>query len=153
MGSFSFDGLRIVSGSYDGTIRMWNAQSHELIGEAQCGYDAVVHCLSESADGYYIVSRCRERTIIWQREGLAILWMSKCGVTDSESDEESNSETGATNKEHEFENMITNDEAEKIIRNCGQQTPRCGQTVSLHTRQNFTARMNQCISVWVATRR
>ncbi len=70
-----------------------------------------VHCVSESADGFHIVSRdsCKS-AIIWHRESLASLWIS--------------------NKEHffrthgGFENIITNAEAEKIIRNCGQQTPR-----------------------------
>ncbi len=102
--SFSADGRRVVSGSWEGTVLMWNADTHQQIGDALRGYSTQVVCLSESADGCHIVSRdFHGNTIIWNRENRAIVWKSA--------------------HEHAPENEIENDDAETIIRCCGQQTP------------------------------
>ncbi len=76
--SFSSDGRRVVSGSLDKTVRIWNSETHEQNGEALLGHSGEVDWVSESADGCHIVSRdCDDITIIWKRENMAIVWKSK----------------------------------------------------------------------------
>ncbi len=103
--SFSFDGLRIVSGCRNNTVRIWNAATRKQLGET---IQATVMVASESADGCHIV--CREYvlwdvTTIWERTSRAIVWKSE------------------KSGESIYENGITDNEAEKIIRSCGQLTP------------------------------
>ncbi len=125
--SFSADARRVVSGSADRTIRIWNADAHELIGEALLGYSNLVFCVSESADGCHILSRDSDGiTIIRKCENRSIVWKSKNNEQDFQNDVtdvDKRSETNTTDGEDAFENEITNDEAEMIIRSCGQQTP------------------------------
>ncbi len=102
--SFSFDGLRIVSGCRNCTVRIWSAETRKQVGEA---IQEPVMFASESADGCHIV--CRENwledvTTIWKRTSRTNVWKSKNG-------------------ENIYENGITNNEAEEIIRSCGQETP------------------------------
>ncbi len=85
----------------------------------------LIQCVSESADGYHIVSRDYDgRAIICHRKSGAILWTSKFVITDSDRDDQRNCETDPMDSELEFENVIANDAAEMIIRKCGQLTPR-----------------------------
>ncbi len=126
--SFSADGRRVVSGSLDTTVRIWNPHTTEQIGEPLRGHSLPVGCVSESADGCRIVSRDIDRvTIIWKRENRAIVWKSENverATQNDISEEEKDSETDAAHSKDTFENEITNDEAEKIIRSCGEHTPR-----------------------------
>ncbi len=125
--SFSADGRRVLSGSWDETVRIWNADTHEQIGEALRGHSETIGCVSESADGCHIVSRDDDgTTIIWKSENRAIVWKSKNSERASQIDvtgEEKRSERHSTDEEDALVNEIINDEAEKIIRNCGQHSP------------------------------
>ncbi len=65
-----------------------------------------VSIVSECLDGCHVL--CRDqyaKTSIWSRESRALLWKSG-------------------KLENDYQNCITHAEAEKIIRNCGQETPR-----------------------------
>jgi WD40 repeat protein len=65
--SFSPDGRRIVSGSYDRTIRIWDAESGQELSKLE-GHSGVVLSVSFSPDGRRIVSG-GDRTIrIWDAE-------------------------------------------------------------------------------------
>ena len=66
--SFSPDGRRIVSGSYDRTIRIWDAESGQELSKLE-GHTAVVLSVSFSPDGRRIVSGSDDKTIrIWDAE-------------------------------------------------------------------------------------
>ena len=54
--AFSADGTRIVSGSYDKTLRLWDAKSGQPIGEPLRGHEGWVSSVALSADGARIVS-------------------------------------------------------------------------------------------------
>ena len=54
--SFSGDGKLIVSGSRDGTVRVWNAVSGECVLGPLEGHTGVVKSVSFSGDGKLIVS-------------------------------------------------------------------------------------------------
>ncbi len=79
------------------------------------------------ADGRHIVSRDEGgNTIIWSRENRAILWQSKNIERDYQNDvtdEENGSDKDSSDGVRAFENEIADEEAETIIRSCGQQTP------------------------------
>ncbi len=97
-------GAVLSPGSSDGIVRIWNADTLEQIGEALRGHSSGVLCVSESADGCHIVSKGDGNTVIRNRENRAIVWTSA--------------------REHVPRNTIDNDDAETIIRSCGQLTPR-----------------------------
>ena len=69
------DGRRIVSGSDDGTIRIWNAQNGEELALLR-GHEGKVNCVSCLADGRRIVSASGRTVRIWDAqsgEELAVL--------------------------------------------------------------------------------
>ncbi|KZT50053.1 hypothetical protein CALCODRAFT_229473 [Calocera cornea HHB12733] len=67
--AFSPDGNRIVSGSYDKTIRVWDAQTGMMIGESPKGQATVVYSLAFSPDYKWIVSGSGDNTIrLWDGE-------------------------------------------------------------------------------------
>jgi WD40 repeat protein len=71
--AFSPDGKKIVSGSEDSTIRMWDVQSGEPLSEAIAGHASMVLSISFSSDGKRIVSGSRDTTIrIWDVEAVTI---------------------------------------------------------------------------------
>ncbi len=98
--SFSSDGCRVVSGSCDNAVRIWNADTHEQMGEALQGHCSAVECVSESADGRHVVSTdCNGNTIIWNSENRAIFWKSTTVERDSQNevtDEQNVSEENTT---------------------------------------------------------
>ncbi|KIM26984.1 hypothetical protein M408DRAFT_72023, partial [Serendipita vermifera MAFF 305830] len=71
---FSPDGRRIVSGSSDKTIRVWDAQTGELIVEPLQGHKNSVWSVAFSPDGRRIVSGSKDTTIrVWDsKTGLLV---------------------------------------------------------------------------------
>ena len=64
--AFSPDGKRIVSGSFDETIRIWDAATGAQIGEPLTGHTGDVESVAFSPDGKRIVSGSDDKTIrIW----------------------------------------------------------------------------------------
>ncbi|KAF5373835.1 hypothetical protein D9758_000999 [Tetrapyrgos nigripes] len=72
--SISSDGGRIVSGSDDRTVRIWDAQTGTAIGEPLQGHEDQVRSVAFSPDGARIVSGSSDRTVrIWDAQtGAAI---------------------------------------------------------------------------------
>jgi WD40 repeat protein len=67
--AFSPDGTRIVSGSYDSTIRIWDAQTGEEVIEPFTGHTSIIQSVAFSPDGTRIVSGSYDRTIrIWDAQ-------------------------------------------------------------------------------------
>jgi WD40 repeat protein len=72
--AFSPDGKHIVSGSYDNTVRVWDAESGQAIGEPLQGHSNSVLSVAFSPDGKHIVSGSYDNTVrVWDAEsGQAI---------------------------------------------------------------------------------
>ena len=72
--SFSPDGSRIASGSWDHIVRIWDAGSGETIGQPLRGHTKEVNAVSFSPNGKWVVSGSHDRTVrIWDAEsGTAI---------------------------------------------------------------------------------
>jgi WD40 repeat protein len=63
--AFSPDGTRIISGSYDNTIKIWNANTGECIKTLE-GHSNTVQSVAYSPDGTKIISGSYDKTIkIW----------------------------------------------------------------------------------------
>ena len=60
---FSQDGTRIVSGSYDKMIRMWDARTGEEVMKPLEGHTASVWSVGFSPDGTRIISGSSDKTI------------------------------------------------------------------------------------------
>ena len=72
--AFSPDGRRIVSGSHDNTLRLWDAETGAAIGAPLEGHEGAVMSVAFSPDGRRIVSGSWDRTLrLWDAEtGAAI---------------------------------------------------------------------------------
>jgi WD40 repeat protein len=64
--AFSLDGTKIVSGSEDSTVRLWNANTRQPIGQRFRGHQKAVLAVAFSPDGTKIASGSVDKTIrLW----------------------------------------------------------------------------------------
>lgn len=72
--AFSPDGLRIVSGSFDNTLRLWDAVNGQSIGSPLEAHTDPVLAVAVSHDGKYIISGSLDGTIrIWDGNNGRVL--------------------------------------------------------------------------------
>jgi WD40 repeat protein len=70
--AFSPDGQKIVSGSRDRTVRLWDLQGNSIGQPFQKHEDSVLS-VAFSPDGQKIVSGSRDRTVrLWELQGIPI---------------------------------------------------------------------------------
>ncbi|KAE9390723.1 WD40 repeat-like protein, partial [Gymnopus androsaceus JB14] len=82
--AFSPDGKRIVSGSSDKTVCIWNAETGMIIGEPLQGHRDYVNSVAFSPDGKRIVSGSSDNTVcIWNAETGMIIGEPLQGHRDS----------------------------------------------------------------------
>src|SRR6267154_1435672 len=72
--SYSPNGARVVTGSHDHTIRIWDAESGVVVGEPLTGHNKRVNSVAYSPDGRHIISGSYDDTIrIWDaKTGTAV---------------------------------------------------------------------------------
>ena len=64
--AFSPDGTRIVSGSDDSTVRVWDAATGRPVGQPLNGHTGSVTSVAFSPDGKRIVSGSEDKTVrVW----------------------------------------------------------------------------------------
>ncbi|KZT51139.1 WD40 repeat-like protein [Calocera cornea HHB12733] len=81
--AFSPDGRRIVSGSWDHTLRLWNADTGAAMREPLTGHDRQVTSVAFSPDGRRIVSGSWENTLrLWNADTGAAIDEPLTGHTD-----------------------------------------------------------------------
>ena len=67
--AFSPDGTRIVSGSADKTVRVWDADTGQPIGQPLTGHTDAVRSVAFSPDGKRIVSGSADKTVrVWDAD-------------------------------------------------------------------------------------
>ena len=66
--ALSADGSRVVTGSYDKTVRLWNTETKECLCTLK-GHTSRVTSVALSADGSWVVSGSRDKTVrLWNAE-------------------------------------------------------------------------------------
>jgi len=64
--SYSPNGARVITGSSDHTIRIWDAESGVVVGEPLTGHNGSVNSVAYTPDGRHIISGSHDHTIrIW----------------------------------------------------------------------------------------
>ncbi|CCA75010.1 related to WD40-repeat protein (notchless protein) [Serendipita indica DSM 11827] len=64
--AFSPDGIHVVSGSYDRTVRLWDAETGTQIGQPFMGHSDRVYSVAFSPDGRLVVSGSGDKTVrLW----------------------------------------------------------------------------------------
>ncbi|THU75307.1 WD40 repeat-like protein, partial [Dendrothele bispora CBS 962.96] len=82
--AISPDGKRIVSGSCDSTVRIWDAETGSSVGQPLQGHDDSVLSIEFSPDGKRIVSGSHDRTVrIWDVETGSPVGQPQQGHDDS----------------------------------------------------------------------
>ncbi|QRV96723.1 WD40 repeat-like protein [Ceratobasidium sp. AG-Ba] len=82
--AYSPDGRRIVSGSNDKTVRIWDADTGALIGEPLRGHSSSVWSVAYSPDGRRIVSGSNDKAVrIWDADTSAPIGEPLEGHSDS----------------------------------------------------------------------
>src|SRR5258706_26032 len=67
--SYSPNGARVITGSDDHTIRIWDTESGVVVGEPLTGHNGRVKSVAYSPDGHHIISGSEDRTIrTWDAE-------------------------------------------------------------------------------------
>ena len=80
--AYSPDGRRIISGSWDDTIRIWDAETGAAVGNPLKGHTSCVTSVAYSPDARHIISGSYVRTIrIWDAETGAAVENSREGHT------------------------------------------------------------------------
>lgn len=79
--SFSPDGEQIVSGSWDKTVRRWEARTGAPLGEdgeAPWAHEDLVNCVAISPNGRWVVSGSKDKTVrVWDLQGREEpIWLS-----------------------------------------------------------------------------
>ncbi|KAJ6620959.1 quinon protein alcohol dehydrogenase-like superfamily [Mycena sp. CBHHK59/15] len=81
--AFSPDGKHIISGSYNQTVRVWDAESGEALGALFKGHTHAVTSVAFSPDGKHIVSGSYDQTVrVWDAESGEALRAPFEGHTD-----------------------------------------------------------------------
>jgi WD40 repeat protein len=71
--AFSPDGRRIVSGSADNSLRLWDASSGKQLGPPLQGHTSLVSSVAFSPDGRRIVSGSGDNTLrLWDASGGSV---------------------------------------------------------------------------------
>ena len=70
--SFSSDGMKIVTGSWDKLAIIWDAETGSQIGKPLKGHSNRINCVSFSPDGTRIVTGSDDK--------LAMIWDVKSGT-------------------------------------------------------------------------
>ena len=81
--AFSLDGVHLVSGSEDSTLRLWNVQTQSPIGFPMSGHTSRITSLAFSSDGTCLASGSWDNTLrLWDVQTQSPIGLVMCGHTD-----------------------------------------------------------------------